>query len=145
MKGAKDVLVAVIGGEDDDAGFGEVLADLAGSVDAVHLGHLEVHEDDIRQQGGVGCDCLLAVADGADYLKVRCGGEQGGEPLTDDLVIFDEQNTNTVRHCYDSSTSLPCAPGMGAERVTRVPADGALTISKVAPIVAARSFMPPSP
>src|SRR3954447_22426921 len=48
LDGPLDLNVADVGCEDDDAGTGGLPTDGVGGLDSVHLGHLQIHERNIR-------------------------------------------------------------------------------------------------
>ena len=72
MAEAKHLLVGVHR-EHDDADVGHVLFDLAGGLHAVHLGHGDVHQDDVGLEVLGQADGLLAVAGLADDVEALVG------------------------------------------------------------------------
>jgi hypothetical protein len=51
---------------------------MAGRLDSVHAGHLEIEQDEIRSQLGEEPDRLLARPDGADEAQPGGGRDDGG-------------------------------------------------------------------
>ena len=103
-----DVLVDVTGGAraqggDDRALLGEAgddqhpggvvqFAELAERLDAVHAGHLDVHQDDVGPQLLGAGDALGAVRRLADDLDVVLDLQEGAQSAADHLVVVDEQH-----------------------------------------------------
>lgn len=86
-----DVGVQVEGREDQDADVREVGADPPGGLDAVHLGHADVHEDDVGAFALGQRDRLGAVAGLADGAQARRGVDQDAEAAAQQgLVVGDE-------------------------------------------------------
>jgi hypothetical protein len=50
LEGVVDVLVQIEGGQHQDPRAGATLDEPGGCFDAVHLGHADVHQDDVRVQ-----------------------------------------------------------------------------------------------
>ncbi len=75
--GGEEGVVVFEHSQHDDAGVGVVGQDAAGGFDAVHVGHLDVHEDDF---GGKGL-CLgngFSAGSGLTYdFSLRSGIEEG--------------------------------------------------------------------
>jgi hypothetical protein len=85
---AEDQLVVVVG-RDEDHGDRRVLVDLPGRVDAVHLGHLDVRDDEVGLRLPAFLDELPSVAsDGHD--RVAEAGQDFLEIFAHvDLIISD--------------------------------------------------------
>ena len=97
---AVDVVAA--GGEDDDgdvAGLAELLAD----GEAVHLGHHDVEDDEVRADGLGLLERLLAVVGGFDAEALVVQVEAG--KLNDVLLVID--NEDGSRHAYQPSCNPP--------------------------------------
>ncbi len=103
--------------------------------DAVHLGHAQVHEDDVDLQRGGAIDALAAVGGLAGDVDVRLGLERGTQTVTDDGVIVDDEETD---HC-----GSPWSAGTVA--LTAVPSPGVLSISSEPPTPRRRCLMLLSP
>jgi len=93
--GGAQIAIALegIGGEGDDArGAGGILAaaDFAGGFVAVHLGHLDVHQDEIVGLGVASSDGLVAVA--GDIRAVTKALKEADGDLLVDGVVFDEED-----------------------------------------------------
>jgi hypothetical protein len=85
------------GGDGDDLDVPPATLDLGGGGDAVHGGHLQVHQDDVREIPGSGqhgelVERAAAVAGFTDDGHPGLRGEVGGEPRPDDLVVVDEEH-----------------------------------------------------
>jgi hypothetical protein len=122
---AVDVLVAVEGGEDDEAGGGRFGADAGDGVDAAELGELQVHEGDVGSEGAVEGDGFESVGGFADDLDAGHDLEERDETLADDVVVVDDQDANWrggVGHTF-----VPFAGRIGASRVRVVPLPGELS------------------
>jgi len=80
-----------VGGEGDDVGLGAgvFLADAAGGFEAVHFGHVAIHEDDV--EGGLleGFEGFEAVGDAVGFVPEFLE-EKGGDALVDGVVFDDE-------------------------------------------------------
>jgi len=87
-------VVAVVGGEDDEARGRELLADANDGGDTAKARELEVHEGDIGLQGAEEVDGFDAIAGLADDFDLRDGGEQSSESLTDYVVVLDDHDTD---------------------------------------------------
>jgi hypothetical protein len=81
--------------------------DLPGRLDAVHLGHADVHQDDVRGQFTHPLDRVAAVHRLADDLDVRHRAQQDREALAHHHLVVRDQHAD--RH---ASPSL--APGAGS-------------------------------
>jgi hypothetical protein len=87
----EDGLVVAVRGEHDNLHLGQVRADATGGLEAVHIGHAQIHEDDVGTVLGGQCNGFRAVAGGADQLDTGQVAQDHGEPVPDDgLVISDE-------------------------------------------------------
>jgi hypothetical protein len=83
-------------GQDQHGGVGAGGDDPAGRVDTVQLGHVQVHDDHIREVGRGQRDRLLAASGLPDHLQAVTGGQQPPEPVTKQRVIVGNQNTDRV-------------------------------------------------
>ena len=76
--------------DQDDVDFGDLSAEDAGGIEAVHAGHADVHEDDVGT-GGVGLiDGLLAIGGFAADLPTGMAGKHGGDHAADACVVIDK-------------------------------------------------------
>jgi hypothetical protein len=98
LQGAEDVLIAVEGGEDDEAGCGVFGADADDGVDAAESGELEVHEGDVGAEGAMEFDGFEAVAGFADDFDLGHDVEKSDEALTDDVVVVDDEDADGITH-----------------------------------------------
>src|SRR5947199_351728 len=76
VEGPMNVLVAVIGGEHDYAGVGELIEDRSGRGEPVHDRHAEIHEDDVGAKFAILLERFLTVRRLSDHLEVRFGREE---------------------------------------------------------------------
>ena len=83
-----------MGGEDQDAGFGKLLADHASGVqafDGVRGGHPDVDDDDVRDvlpnQGGE-----LGRVPGLTHHLVAGAFQQAGQPLAEEDVVVGQNH-----------------------------------------------------
>ena len=79
-------------GEDEHARVRNPLDDLLGRLDAVHLGHPQVHDDDVRPTPLRQRDRGLAVGCLADDADVRRAEEREPEAFAHDLVVVRDQD-----------------------------------------------------
>jgi hypothetical protein len=87
--------------------------DLARGLDAIHPGHHQIHEDDVRLEGLRLGQGFGPVAGFAHYLHVRLGGQQGADPLAQDGMVVGQKHSN--RCCHLAS------PPLGTSTVMMVP------------------------
>ena len=102
-----DVLVEVEGGEHQHARRRVVLArvdDAAGRLDAVELGHADVHQHDVGLQPPRHLDRLQAVDGLADDLEVVLGVEDHLEPRAHERLVVGDQDADA--HAVTSSALL---------------------------------------
>jgi hypothetical protein len=95
-QGQVDVLIQVEGREDDDpggreAGIGE---DKAGRLDAVQIGHADVHEDDIRDEPLCERDGLGSAAGLADDLDAGLTLKDEPESSPDHEIVSPSELEN---------------------------------------------------
>lgn len=81
--------LGVCGDGDDGGGVGESLTDLAGSLIAVDVGHIAVHEDEVIGVGSTECDGAMAVVCDVDMTGESLK-EATSDALTDTIVFGDE-------------------------------------------------------
>ncbi len=109
LERAVDVLVEVEGGEDQDPGVDLALGDRPGRLEAVHLGHADVHQDDVGSLAHDEVDGLDAVGRLTDDLDVVGGAQQHGEPAAHERLVVG-----------DGDADHPSAPN-GSRAATRKP------------------------
>ena len=68
--------------------------DLAGGLDAVEVGHADVHQHDLGMQSPRCLDGLCAVARFCDHLEVRFGVQDDPEASADKLLIVGDQDAD---------------------------------------------------
>ena len=97
VEGVEEVVVPVERREDDDVA--QVLGhQLPGRLDAVHPGHLHVHQDDVGAGGACQLDRLQAVGRLPDDLHVLLDGEDHREAGAHHGVVVDEQHPEPGGH-----------------------------------------------
>ena len=106
FESADDLDVTGVGGEDDKARVGKFAADGAHGVDAVHAGHLQIHEHDIGPMEAELFDGLQAIGGLTDELQVGLIGNERGDALTQDRVIVDQGDANWFRSAGHRTPSL---------------------------------------
>ena len=87
-----DELAVVVGGEHDHADLGVVVAQLAGRLQAVHLGHPDVDQRDVRVLGPDQLQELLAVGGLADDLDAVGHVEVAPKPLPHQRVVVRDRD-----------------------------------------------------
>lgn len=83
------VAVDGVGGEGDDPGVavvGVASAQLAGGLEAVHLGHLDVEEDDVEGGAGGDVEHLESIADDLG-LVAKALEEEGDDAFVDEVIL----------------------------------------------------------
>ena len=98
--GRQDRVVVLVHGQHDDLDVRVPPGDEAGGLDPVEVGHLDVHDDDVRLGLGDQVQRLAAVARRADHLDAVQRAEQGDQPVAHDLVVVDDQDLDA----HDSSS-----------------------------------------
>lgn len=105
--------------------MGAGLRETAGGLNAAALGHVQIHQDDVRLQGGDPLDDVLAVACLPHHLHIRLAGQQGTHSLAEgDMVIGDKHRG--VLHLYapaslDNPAPAAAGDGRGSQARTAVP------------------------
>src|SRR3954452_8441617 len=105
--------------------------DVPGRLDAIHVGHVEVHDNDIWRCAGCERYRLFAVGCLADHCCIGEGGEQGAQPLAEDGVVVRKEHSQWCGHAVVSGR---CAS-------TRVPPPGVTATSHWPPSSRARCAM----
>ncbi len=75
-------------GQSQNSHIGMCCFDPTGSLDAVHVGHGNVHQDDVGLKLGRQAQRLRAGFGFADDLQARIGGKQHAQAGTHDGVII---------------------------------------------------------
>ena len=146
LQGARDLVVGVVGREDDDAGAGIALADLPHQLDPFHHRHPQVDERDVGMVSLEGDDAVGAVAGLGDDFEIRLLVDDVGDARAQQRVIVHEQDRRLRRRSERRRlqpatwTCSGSADGSQAS-TTSVPPRGAVTIVSDAPIRSARSCM----
>ena len=130
-----DVLIELEGGEDEDTRpLARQRGQLAGRLEAAHLRHLDVHQDDVRSLATCGFDSLTTGARLSDNLEVVLGFEDHPQAGTDEGLVIGEQ---------DADHDAPSPSGKRAR--TRYPPPGRGPASSSPLNRRMRSRMPMSP
>jgi len=90
-----DVFV-VVHAQDDDCALGRDRAHALGGSDAIQLGHVDVHENDIGLKGRRELQSRLAAISLADHCDVGLDPEPDTDGLTHDGLIIDKEQLD---HC----------------------------------------------
>jgi len=90
----EDVVVLVVHGEEDDLDLRILLLDLACGDDPAHLGHADIHQDDVGLQLADEAHGLRAVVAGADELDLRLQADEANQAVPHELVIIDDEQAN---------------------------------------------------
>ena len=138
-----DVLVEVEGREheDADATVGRRVAaarDPPGRLDAVELGHADVHQDDVRRQASGLVDRLAPVRGLADDLEVLLGVEDHAEARADERLVVGDEDA-------DAHAGSASAAPTGSRARTVKPPPGRGPASSSPPWTRTRSRMPMRP
>src|SRR6185295_12813342 len=91
-RGAVDVFIAVIRGQDDDSGLGMLPADDGDSLQAAHAAELEIHQCHVRSKATEKSDGLFPPCGNADHFHVRLSVDDQGNSFTDYPVIVDTED-----------------------------------------------------
>jgi hypothetical protein len=89
FKSPIDLLIAIITGKGDDLGLGIDLTNFLGGFDAVHTGHPQVHQRDIRMELLEGLHRLGAAPGLGDELHVLFVRQYGCDPFAHQGMIID--------------------------------------------------------
>jgi len=152
-QGGEDVLVDVVGGEDDDPDRAARLHDPPGGRDAVDRGHADVHEHDVRPGLADEGDGLVAVGGLADDLDVVPGVEDHPEAHPYQRLVIDDHHPDghgTLSLATSAATTVSAATAVsagssGRSAWTRNPPWAVGAASSVPPSTVARSCMPMIP
>jgi hypothetical protein len=90
---------------EDDVDSGALAAKDARSVEAVHAGHGDVHEDEVGVRSTGKVDRLLAVASFAADFPSGVAGEHSGDQVANAGVVIDQKNSG-LGHCSRGQLSF---------------------------------------
>ncbi len=85
--GWKDLVISGKAGQHQDTCLGLAGCDVANGLDAIHLGHHQIHQDDVGLEPFRLGDRLSSVFCLPHNLNVRLCRQQSSNPLTDDHMI----------------------------------------------------------
>src|SRR5690606_25992865 len=100
----------VVGGQHQHADLGVAGAHGLGSQYAVHLGHFEIHQDQVGAQRGDLVEGFLAVVSQADHLDIVGGAEDGAQPFADHGLVVanqDAEGSHEAASPYSSTMRVP--------------------------------------
>src|SRR5713226_9162780 len=89
----EDVLVEVIGRQDDDLARDGSFGEAARRLDAVNAGHAKVHQDDVRMQRADGVDRGRSVGGLADDFEIRLGIEDHSKAGANERLVVDDEDS----------------------------------------------------
>ena len=118
----EDVLVALEGRHDQDAGRRTRLGDAAGGLDAVDLRHPDVHQDHVGPGGRDEVERRAAVLRLPDDLQVVLGVEDRAQAATHEVVVVGQGDPDRAgrRHAaigMRTSTTVPPPAGLVSTKV----------------------------
>ncbi len=87
-----------VGGKADDFDRGVHGEGLSCGVDAIEIGHADIHDDDIGEQPADEFDGVLAGGGFADDGEAGLGGEQGAQSGSHDGVVVDQKDARFLSH-----------------------------------------------
>lgn len=94
------------GGEDDDSGVGEAVADFGGEGEAGHSGHFDVGDEDVGLLLRDGLERLVAVGGASADGDVGFGFKEGGERAQHHSLIFGDDYLDLLGHFLGLLTTL---------------------------------------
>src|ERR671919_1010542 len=103
-------------------------------LDSIHVGHADVHQDDVGSQLAHAVDRLPAVGSLADDLEPGLRVEEQSEAGAHELLVVDDQHADAH-----------ASPPTGSRAATRKPPPARRPASSSPPSSATRSRMPTSP
>src|SRR6185369_10877210 len=106
-------------GQGDYLGPGKSGNDLTGRLDAVQIGHGNIHNHHVRRQFQGGPDRVSAVVGLGDHFDIELFLDKAAQPVTDDFVIVGDNDPDAHGEAPSLTASCNCAA-----RVTRVPQPG---------------------
>src|ERR1019366_2172529 len=110
LQGREEVVLVAVGGEDDHLCLGVVGADPSQGFDAVDIGHLNVHEDDVGFRLPRLRDRLGAIGRSGHHADVVLYLQHGAEAVEHHGVIVGHQDPDHAEAAAAGST-VPTATG----------------------------------
>jgi hypothetical protein len=89
----------LVAGKDEDFRAREAFLDLAGGVEAVKIGHEEVHDNDVREEFRCHPKSLAAAAGLAADFPLRLSGDEGANALANNIVIVNDEDARSGHIC----------------------------------------------
>jgi hypothetical protein len=90
----RDLVVGVVGRQDDDAGLRVACPDLPHGLDPFHHGHPQVEERDVRLVAFVGLDGFQAVASLGDHTQIGLLVDDVGDTRTEQCMVVHEEHAD---------------------------------------------------
>src|SRR5262249_2576668 len=94
--GGKDRVIILKHREDDDPHMRTCPQYLARRFDAIHIGHLYVHEDHVRLKGRRLSNRLPATGRLADHLNISNRSQHSAQPLTEQRMVVSDHDSYGV-------------------------------------------------
>src|SRR5581483_10714961 len=91
---AKDVVIIVVRGQNDDLGRGREAFDLADGCNTIHPGHQQIEQYDLRYEICRLSDSLLSIAAFTYNRNIRLAFQHKAQSLPYDGVVINNQNAN---------------------------------------------------
>ena len=111
-----EVVGLALDGHHDDRGVGDLRAQALRGLDAVHVGHVDVHQDDVRRQLGGELEGLRPGRGRADHFDVALEPEQLRQVIAGLRDVVHDEDTDLVSHW--SVSCCPCLTVTVAEPPT---------------------------
>jgi hypothetical protein len=96
VEAARQQAALAVGGEDEDGAVRHLLGQQLGRLEAVHAGHADVHDHDVRPAPLGERNGALAVARLADHADVRRARKGQPQAFAHHLVVVDDQTGDLV-------------------------------------------------
>jgi hypothetical protein len=129
-----DRLVGVVGGHHENGDVGTSLPHRPGRFDAVHLGHPEIHQDDVRLLCQHRRECGATVGNIGNDLDVRLVLEQGDHALSHDRVVVGHHHSDRSAHGVTGSCTVRTEPRASPDSIcTCPPRDSTRRVSVASP------------
>ena len=109
--GAPKVVRLALDGHHHDRGRRDLRREQLGRGDPVHVRHVDVHQDDIRQEPGRHLERLRAGRGGTDDLDVLLEAEQLRQVIAGLRDVVDDQDADLVTHAMAGAVPSVAADG----------------------------------
>src|SRR5579875_2497607 len=101
--------------------------DCSSDLQTIAIGHMDVHQDDIRRQCPGQADSLLPIGHLGHDINIRLGFENPANSLAKDRMIISDQDSDLIHCSFTPSSALRssrCAVGAERSEITRELAEG---------------------